>query len=439
MSLSDLSQKSDEVAQSQRIKCNKTLSLRDAFCHSLMVGTGESFFSAFVLFIGFSQTLTGIFASLPLAIGACLQLLTPWGLVRMGSMRKWVRMAAALQILTLLVFSVIAFLHPEQNSWLTFGLFAVASLYWAAGYAAQPVWNRWMTDLVHTDESSQFFTRRLRSTQYGTLIGLLFAGYALSHGLVVGSIIGGFALTFFVAATSRGVSSYFLSKKDDGALNHRHEGLREILPKFAKSSTERDLLLFLFLFGIAVYVSSPFVNPFLLGKLDFGPTAYTFALVALFLGKIVGFTCMHRFLGKWTSEKAMILGALGIAPLPSLWMFSTTPMTASILQAVSGFGWGIYEASLALILFRRLRNDSKVALMTLINFVQCMAILAGGLLGGAWLKFFGESTFAYTTVFALSSMMRLLVCLLFIYTWIYAKGRKVEDSTAPANFELKFR
>src|SRR5213076_3316386 len=60
-------------------------SIGDAAAFSVMVGIGETYFAAFALALGTGETLAGLVATLPMLMGASLQLATPWFLKRARS------------------------------------------------------------------------------------------------------------------------------------------------------------------------------------------------------------------------------------------------------------------------------------------------------------------------------------------------------------------
>src|SRR3954469_16308674 len=77
-------------------------SVVDGACVSAMVGLGETYFVAYALALGTSQTISGLVATLPMLAGASLQLATPWFLKRVRSYKKWVVLFASLQATALL-------------------------------------------------------------------------------------------------------------------------------------------------------------------------------------------------------------------------------------------------------------------------------------------------------------------------------------------------
>lgn len=64
---------------------------------SVMVGAGEAYIPAFVLAAGHREVMAGLVATLPMLVGAMCQLVTPAGVLRMRSNKRWVVACAILQ------------------------------------------------------------------------------------------------------------------------------------------------------------------------------------------------------------------------------------------------------------------------------------------------------------------------------------------------------
>ena len=142
-----------------------------------MTGTAEWQFALFALAIGLSDVAAGLVATVPLALGALLQLVTPWGVRRLGSIRRWVWMCAAIQAMSLLPLVIGAFLGG-MPWWV---LYATTCLYWAAGYATAPPWQAWFTSLVPGSIRARYTASRNRFVQGGLAAGIL-AGLFLQVG-----------------------------------------------------------------------------------------------------------------------------------------------------------------------------------------------------------------------------------------------------------------
>src|SRR5207245_5223567 len=69
----------------------------DGVAYSLMVGMGETCIPAFALAVGLPGVAAGLVATLPMLAGATVQLLSPRGIARMGSHRRWVILCVGVQ------------------------------------------------------------------------------------------------------------------------------------------------------------------------------------------------------------------------------------------------------------------------------------------------------------------------------------------------------
>src|SRR5689334_1991421 len=73
-------------------------SVWDAGAYSVMVGIAETYFGAFALALGLGSAGAGLMVTLPVLLGSMLQLVTPWGVLRLGSHKKWIVSAIFIQV-----------------------------------------------------------------------------------------------------------------------------------------------------------------------------------------------------------------------------------------------------------------------------------------------------------------------------------------------------
>lgn len=392
-------------------------SLLDAFFFSLMVGAGETYLPAYALSVGMSEWLTGFFSTIPVIVGALLQMITPWGLAWVKSPKRWVLGAASFQALAfipLIYFSI----HPSETNFLW--LFIVAAIYWGSGFAVGPTWNYWMGNLVPSDVAPQFFSRRLQISQLGIVIGLIGGGLALQQNIRVGPFTSVFALIFCVAFVARASSTFFIFLKKE--LPFKYSGDEEVKRQLRKArgavfqfwqqSSYRKFFIYLFLFQITIYISGPFVAPYFLKKINMNYDQYMLAQAVFLISKIVAFSVASRMMKKQSIAKVFVIGAIGISPLPALWFVSKDMWFVVLLQATSGAFWSLYEVGLALTFFNQIKPEHKISLLTLYNLFSSIAIIIGSLIGGTILKSMGASESSYHMVFILASVMRLMAALL---------------------------
>lgn len=385
--------------------------LWDAFFFSLMVGAGETYLPAYALSVGMSEWLTGLFATVPLMSGALIQLISPWALYYVGSVKKWVVGSAFVQglaFLPLLYFS----LFPTDNFlW----LFLVAAVYWGAGFASGPIWNYWMNQLVPDQEAENFFALRHKISQIGILAGLMGGGIALNMDLKVGPFTSVFSLIFLFAFLSRSFSSFFLAMKKEWRSTPEHKpNLGEVFYLW-KTPAYRGFFGFLFFYYVVIYFSGPFVTPYFLEKLKLDYNSYMLSLAALLLAKIAVLPLVGPLMKKFGTKRVFFWGALGIAPIPALWPISNELWFIMILQAVSGAFWGMFEVALTITFFQEIKPKQKILILTIYNFFNSCAVIIGSVIGGQILKNYHASYASYAFIFVAGAALRTVIAGIYFY------------------------
>lgn len=380
------------------------LSLFDAFLCSLMIGAGETYLPAYSLSIGMGEIFAGVLSTLPIVSGAFLQLITPRGLQRVQSHKHWVVASTTLQALTFI--PLIYFSATRAPDFWT--LFFILTLYWGSGFAAGPAWNYWMGRLVQVEEGNRYFSKRSRVSQVGILIGLIGGGVALHNKVEIGPFSSVFTMLFVFAFACRLFSSFILSSQYfDPTWNFEPKlGFRASWKVFWANTSKRQFFFFLAPFQAAVFVSSPFVTPYMLAqiKMDYG--TYMTAIGILFIGKILALTLIDRFRGNTSGFNLLVFGAGAIVPLPAMWAVSSDPYFIFFLQFISGLAWAFVEVGLSLIFFKDLKQEEKVPMLTVYNLLNSLAIILGTYIGGKFLWFFGEKLSSYYMVFILGTVTR---------------------------------
>jgi len=220
-----------------------------------MVGLGETYLPAFVLAISADQLACGLIATVPMLAGAVLQLVSPYAVRWLRSYRVWVVSCSVLQALTFLPLVAAASLGRMSLTW----VFAVASVYWAAGLATGPAWNVWIESLVPARLRPRFFARRSQLGQVGLLAGFVGGGLVLHAAGAGEKAVGAFAALFLVAAVSRLASAYFL-----GSLREPLPPTEPLAPlritrlvRSVRSSPNARLLVYMLGVQLAVWTEVP--------------------------------------------------------------------------------------------------------------------------------------------------------------------------------------
>jgi MFS family permease len=392
--------------RSRRRSLRKNLrnSVSDGAAFSVMVGIGETYIPAFVLALGMGEIAAGLVASIPLLVGAALQMISPWAVVWLGSNRRWVVTSVVLQAASFLPLIGAALAGGIS----VIGLFAAVSLYWAGGLGAGPAWNTWMETVVPFRVRAPFFAMRTRLGQAGTLVGFLAGGFALQYGKHTGRVLEAFAAIFVVAAVCRSLSARFLSRQTESTAVHGRQQnvtLGELCARIRSGSSERLLLYFLAV-QVAVQISGPYFSPFMLGQLKISYLDYVGLLATSFLAKIVMLPACGRFAIRFGVRRLLWVGGIGIIPCSGLWLYAHTYWQLVTIQFIAGAVWAAYELAMFLMFFEAAHRDERTSILTMFNLANAVALAIGALIGGSLLKLLGQSHEAYLVLFAVSSFAR---------------------------------
>ena len=339
----------------------------DGAAASLMVGIGETYFPAFVLAISSSQLACGLVSTVPMLLGAVLQLCAPWALRQFGSYRRWVVFVAAVQavgFLPLLAAAVIGAMPMTAT-------FLVIAIYWATGMASGTAWNAWAGTLVPERIRAPYFAGRTRFTQSGIMIGLALGGIILEISTGWGALPEAFALLFLLAAVSRVASACFLSRQRETT------GGRPLLPEAGglieaiRCNVDSRVLLYMLAAQAACYIASPYFNPYMLGQLHLSYVDYLILLCVPYVAKVACVPVWGRVVDRIGPCRVLWGSGLLIALLPAMWNLSDSFSYLVAVQAYSGLGWAGYELAQLLLFFDTIPTATSRRRSDRVQPLQC--------------------------------------------------------------------
>lgn len=406
-------------------------SVGDAAGYSVMVGIGETYFAPFALALGTGETFAGLVATLPMLSGALLQLATPWGVRKFGSLKRWIVTCASVQAVALLLMPLAAMIYSTTAAALW--VFAAATLYWAAGLATAPAWNTWIEGLVPKTVRTRYFACRSRISQVCTLLGFVAGGIALQVGSNHSWLLPAFAGIFLIAATCRAFSATCLANHSDvgrSQISPRHFSIRELLAHTRSQSSGR-LVIYLLLVQTAVQISGPYFTPFMLSEEKLSYFNFMILMGISFAGKVLALTFWGKIARAYGARRLLVIGGLAIVPISSFWVASDWISTSSIpfsvelggtsmlwelsprlgylmfVQLLSGVAWAAYELAMMLMFFEAIPRTERMYMLTLYNFGNAVAMMCGAIIGAIVLQLGGENHAAFLMLFGISSLVRL--------------------------------
>lgn len=370
----------------------------------MTVGIGENYIPAFVLVLTASQVACGLAATIPMLLGAVLQVAAPYLLGRVGSHRSWVVLCVTVQALTFLPLVAAAVVGAMPTTL----VFAVIAIYWATGMGAGPAWNVWVGTLVPRRIRSRYFARRTLLCQVGIVAGFVLGGATLQWGKTAGVPLVAFAILFLIAAASRGLSAAFLARQSPAAATPPRNPLALVrLIRSFRDNADPRALLFLLAMQAAVQVAGPYFTPYMFVHLQLSYWGYVALVCAAYLAKVAILPMLGGVVQRLGPRRVLCLSGLGICPLPVLWMVSDHFGWLLIGQCYCGMVWAAYELATLLLFFEGIPAEKRVAVLTVFNLANAAAFFAGSILGGALLSAFGASPAGYAVLFAASTVARL--------------------------------
>ena len=390
-------------ARAGALHANLRLMSWEGIAFGLMVGAGETFIPAFALALDLGHAASGLVASGPLLAGAFLQVLAPAFVTRVGSLRRWTVLCAIVQAG---VFAPLVWIAWRGHASLGL-LFLLTGVYWGAGLSLSPSWNAWVGQLVPSRLRHRYFARRTSWIQLVVLSGLLFGG-AILRSASTPSTTRPFALLFLLAGCARLLSATLLSRQSEPRQTLRGAtpwGPADFL-RFVRRHADGRILLYMVSAQLAVQIASPYFTAFMLRNLGLGYLQYTVLLSTSFVGKIVTLPLLSRFGAGASSRRLLQLGALGIAPLPLLWLIADTFAELLAVQLLAGSLWAVYELAVLLLQMDMAPAEHRRSVLANLNFFNALAQVSGATLGAALLGGFGTGNTTYAVIFVSSALAR---------------------------------
>jgi MFS family permease len=357
-------------------------SLKDAGAFAVMAGFGETYVSAFALFLRASTVQIGWLASIPPLLASIAQLLSAW-LGRNPGRRKTIILAgSALQGIAWIPLLLLPLLFSE---W-ALPLLIVCTLICQSGaHLAAPQWSSLMGDLVPTRRRGRFFGVRTRLMTALTFFSLLAGGLILDTASRLDKTVFGFVLLFGIAALARFVSVYHLSKMTDPPVSHPSDldfrFTKGWMYRLSNSNAVRFSAFFA-LVQFAVAVSSPFFTVFMLRDLQFTYLEFTINTAMAILVQFLTMAQWGRIGDVFGNRRILAVAGVVICILPSLWLVSQNFWYLLAIQAVSGFAWAGFSLAASNFVYDLIGPQHRATYLSVHNVLAGIGIFCGASLGG---------------------------------------------------------
>jgi hypothetical protein len=406
----------------------------DGMAWSVMVGMGEHSIPACALAAGLSGVAAGLSSTVPMLIGAVLQLALAPLTARVRSLKRWVVLCCALQALAFVPL-IVGSARGSLSGWL---LYACAALYWTLGLAANPAWSTWVEAHVPRAVGFTYWARRTRWLHVFTILGLAGAGVLLELGSGARSPLLPFAWVFLGAALARAVSVGCLvghREHDAHPPGMRSIGLASLAGRLVQRSDRARagawwsvrnawsafratpfgaLVAALLASQAALSFAQPYFVPYARGALGASWAETMGLLAAAVAGRFLTLPAWGRLARARSLSTLFLVGGAASVPATLFWSLSTDYLWLLGAQLFAGAAWGAFELATFLSFFDRIERAERTSLLAWFNLANAGAFAAGSLGGGAVLAALGSAPDAYRLVFVVGAGLRLAAFLLVV-------------------------
>jgi hypothetical protein len=249
--------------------------------------------------------------------------------------------------------------------------------------ATGPAWNAWVGELVPSRVRTRFFAVRTRWLQASLVLSVVCAGLAIEHGRETPLHLALFGALFAFSCVARLASSFVLASQSDPpgiAASMRMIPARDVTSHLRGTDAAR-LLAYLIGMQIAVQIAGPFFTPYMLGPLALSYADLMVITSVAFLARIAAMPLLSRAVARFGVRRVLFLGAVGIVPLPVMWLPSHQMAWLICVQIFAGVSWAAVEYATQLAIFESIRAEDRASVLTAFNLAHTVALALGSMLG----------------------------------------------------------
>jgi MFS family permease len=353
-------------------------SVRDGMAFSVQVGAGETYFSAFALFLRATAPQIALLTTLPPLLASSAQIFSAW-LGNYVGRRRLVLLGCAQQALLWLPILLVPVLFREYA---VPALLVLLALYHSANNLAAPQWTSIMRDLVSERRRGRYFAYRTRLMTITTFVSLVICGLILHELDTAGRTYLGFVVIFLIAFLARTVSVYhltFLHEKPPTTTApdmHIEHWWRSLL-----STGAIGFSVYVALMNAAVGISSPFFTVYMLRDLELSYFEFMVLSGTSVLAQFLMLTTWGRIADVYGNRLILILTSISLPLVPSLWLLSDEFWALLLFQALSGLSWSGFTLSAGNLLYELVPQTRRAAYVAFHNVGTALGVFGGAMLG----------------------------------------------------------
>jgi MFS family permease len=381
-------------------------SVSDGMAYSVQVGAGETYFSAFALFLRATAPQVALVSTLPPLLASSAQVLSAWFGTYVGR-RRLVVWGCALQALLWLPILLVPVLFPNHA---VAALLVFLALYHSANNFAAPQWTSIMRDLVSERRRGRYFGYRTKLTTIMTFASLVLCGVLLHALDTAGRTYFGFVLIFLVAFVARAISVYHLTFLHEPPAHGPAPDMRiEHWWGSLRATGAIGFSTYVALMNAAVGLSSPFFTVYMLRDLNLSYLEFTILSGASVFVQFLMLGTWGRIADVYGNRLVLVVTSISLPIVPAVWMLSDDFWALLLFQALSGLSWSGFTLATGNLLYEVVPRTRRAAYVAFHNVGTAAGVFGGAMLGATLEQILPETTVFLGTPRSSSNLLYLFV------------------------------
>lgn len=350
---------------------------------AVKIGFGESYLSAFGIFLGGSPFQVGVLSTLPSLIGAVFQPLGMKLAERVASRRNLIANLIRVQGALWVPIAALPFLM-ERGSGAVTSLLALVVLYHLTIGALAPLWNSLVGDILPPATRGSFFGYRNRWIAVASFVGVITAGSCVHQGKLGGFEALAFTAIFVIAAVTRFSSARFVEGVSDPTLTVPDD-LKFTFWQFVRRTRRSNFVkfvLFVSCMNFSASVSGPYFAVYMLRDLHLSYLEYTGIICMAVVAQFVVMRSWGILSDHFGNRRILSLCAWFVAFNPLFWLVSSNYLFILAAQFYSGFFWSGFNLAAANFVFDAVSPEKRARCIAYQGIINGVLVFLGALVGG---------------------------------------------------------
>jgi MFS family permease len=369
---------------SRKEKTDKKNLVVEGTLDAVKIGFGETYLSAFGIFLGGTPFQVGVLSTLPSLVGAVFQPLGMQLAERVASRRDFIAHLIRAQGLLWVPIACLPFMIGRGAGAVTL-LLALVVLYQLTVGSLSPLWNSLVGDVIPPATRGAFFGYRNRWIAVASFIGVVSAGFCVHQGRIGGLEALAFTVIFIVAGVSRFISARYVARVSDPTLTVPEDSkftFWQFIRRTRRSNFVK-FVLFVSCMNFSASVSGPYFAMYMLRDLHLSYLEYTGIICMAVVAQFVVMRSWGSLTDHFGNRRILSLCAWFVAFNPLFWLISSNYLFILVAQFYSGFFWSGFNLAAANFVFDAVSPEKRARCIAYQGIINGVLVFLGALVGGA--------------------------------------------------------